>query len=1306
MCNFRAFENVKTLTLTCDSIKAIEGLESMSELEELCLNQNLIREIQGLNFAVSLKILNLSKNKIERIQGLESCTKLEVLWLNENYIEVLEGLSELTKLKQLCVAGNQISKIGSALNQLTSLQELNMSGNFIGSFREILSLTSLPALHALTFADPHFTENPVCNLCNYRIYTIYHLPQLKHLDCQEVSEKQKNEAESTFMRKKMYYNMRIKAAKRTVSNVKKGIMKMVENFQTQLFTSLRPIQEELKMTERELDEVNCGLKSDVYSFKDSPLDSSSETCQFLKSKYKRLKKIAAENYSLLQNLDINRHALRTKLDIMCKENISHLITELENAGNIRFEEGKPSDNWYQSCVNLVYSRYQGTSPLKVTRVTRIHNRHLRIRFEEKIENLVSITENCTKFYSYLFYGQMPKFPEELYRVIEEGFRSCEEYEDLGMPGCIPLSNSVTTTERARLLAQDSNINSLFSPPGQLLICKAYISEEVNDPHGLSYYPNLTVNEIFEMGSVKKEDEGVAIVRGNKLDPSQKVYFLFDNCLVLPEYLVQLEYGENPEDFEFEGVEEGEIERAELGALNMSLAAFVQMCEMSNETKFEEIHPAIPKRNKLSNADRETLKKIVCSQSFSAVETLNLSMNKISSLPYLSLFINLKELKLAFNKLEDLEDLKGCHNLVYLDLSHNQIKSLNNIHHLSCLQTLDISHNLIQDIRDLFNLSANQSLQFLQMLGNPLASHGRYRRLLILNLPCLEQIDMCKVSKEEKVRYSESQPCITPELARSHCIMGDSSASSGLLSAGEFYLPSLSLHKVRGDWTSQVEVLQLNYQKLASLRGIEVLKNLRRASFIGNMIKELKGIEACRTLEELSLEDNLISEIGSLSGLSLLKKLDLGRNFIRKIQGLDQLSCLTQLSLEDNLIRSLSGIEEIKTLLELYIGNNQLQSIKEVQVLKNLENLLILDISGNSFTKEDSRLYIVFHLKKLKVLDGVPIEKTEQANARDCFGGRLTEELIESRLGIYNPSEIRVLDLSMAKLRSFDNMINKDLFPMVTELNISGNYIQNLRFIGHMPRLIKLYAGNNRIESLVSEEERGLRVLQSLDTLDLSYNNIQSLAGLSEAKTPALRVLILTHNKIVRLEIPESLKSLRELEASSNSIRQIDPTSFPPGLSLQYVGLEKNRIKSLSNFTNLTKLQSLKLTTNRLQYGEEVEKIKELPYLKDLVLANNPLCKKQPYRLNVIRRLQNLRFLDGQEITSEERGEIVQEIKSQVPIVQPPVQKVPVKLTSVNLDAVFGRNDPTKKRPSSTNTLGSVLGVTPLNSQLKPKPSRK
>ena len=61
-------------------------------------------------------------------------------------------------------------------------------------------------------------------------------------------------------------------------------------------------------------------------------------------------------------------------------------------------------------------------------------------------------------------------------------------------------------------------------------------------------------------------------------------------------------------------------------------------------------------------------------------------------------------------------------------------------------------------------------------------------------------------------------------------------------------------------------------------------------------------------------------------------------------------------------------------MEVYIGNNYIESVKEVNNLKVLPKLIILDLSGNSICKiPDLRYFIIFNIKKLKVLDGIPID---------------------------------------------------------------------------------------------------------------------------------------------------------------------------------------------------------------------------------------------------------------------------------------------------------------------------------------------
>lgn len=96
--------------------------------------------------------------------------------------------------------------------------------------------------------------------------------------------------------------------------------------------------------------------------------------------------------------------LRRMIYELSEQNIHRMMTELETGGNIRFEEGKASDKWFTSCDDLIKSRFDadtmkkkfGIESVQTLRVTRIHNRFLRNRFEEKIEQFMDLSTTMQK----------------------------------------------------------------------------------------------------------------------------------------------------------------------------------------------------------------------------------------------------------------------------------------------------------------------------------------------------------------------------------------------------------------------------------------------------------------------------------------------------------------------------------------------------------------------------------------------------------------------------------------------------------------------------------------------------------------------------------------------------------------------------------------------------------------------------------------------------------------------------------------------------------------------------------------------
>lgn len=141
----------------------------------------------------------------------------------------------------------------------------------------------------------------------------------------------------------------------------------------------------------------------------------------------------------------------------------------------------------------------GVIGINVNRVTRIHNRFLRNRFEDKLEQLVDLSDNAYKrSLEYLFYGINPDSPKELYRAIEEGFKSVSEYEEMGMPSYITLVNSIASAELPRIHSLDKTLNGRVEniTSGKIVVCKIFLQKSTHDTMNPHFNPCLSATETW------------------------------------------------------------------------------------------------------------------------------------------------------------------------------------------------------------------------------------------------------------------------------------------------------------------------------------------------------------------------------------------------------------------------------------------------------------------------------------------------------------------------------------------------------------------------------------------------------------------------------------------------------------------------------------------------------------------------------------------------------------------------------------------------------------------------------------------
>lgn len=195
------------------------------------------------------------------------------------------------------------------------------------------------------------------------------------------------------------------------------------------------------------------------------------------------------------------------------------------------------------------------------------------------------------------------------------------------------------------------------------------------------------------------------------------------------------------------------------------------------------------------------------------------------------------------------------------------------------------------------------------------------------------------------------------------------------------------------------------------------------------------------------------------------RLDLGCNQLTSCIDVGAFTSIEQLSIDNNQITSLKGIEGLISLLELYAQNNQLTKMTEIQFVRDLPKLMVVNFCGNAFCEDrDYRLYTVYSIRKLKVLDSVNVNSQELTEARNKYTGRLQKETVEEIVGHKHYETVQVLDLAEQKIRHCGDVFESPEFQYLRELNLNNNMISSLHPLRYLSSLIILRLENNNIEN--------------------------------------------------------------------------------------------------------------------------------------------------------------------------------------------------------------------------------------------------
>ncbi|KAL1968011.1 hypothetical protein VTN77DRAFT_2428 [Rasamsonia byssochlamydoides] len=155
------------------------------------------------------------------------------------------------------------------------------------------------------------------------------------------------------------------------------------------------------------------------------------------------------------------------------------------------------------------------------------------------------------------------------------------------------------------------------------------------------------------------------------------------------------------------------------------------------------------------------------------------------------------------------------------------------------------------------------------------------------------------------------------------------------------------------------------------------------------------------------------------------------------------------------------------------------------------------------------------------------------------------------------------------------------------------------------------------------------------TVELIQNSLSYINPLKE------RELDLRGHKIPAIENLGVAKDQDAIDFTDNDITSL--SNFPYFPRLRTLLLARNRINHIqpnlsSSIPNLT---TLVLTSNNMAELADLDPLRHFSRLTHLVLLENPVTRKEHYRLWVIWRNPHIRFLDYQKVKDAERAKAVE-----------------------------------------------------------------
>lgn len=298
--------------------------------------------------------------------------------------------------------------------------------------------------------------------------------------------------------------------------------------------------------------------------------------------------------------------------------------------------------------------------------------------------------------------------------------------------------------------------------------------------------------------------------------------------------------------------------------------------------------------------------------------------------------------------------------------------------------------------------------------------------------------------------------------------------------------------------------------------------------------------------------------------------------------------------------------------------------------------------------------------RLQVLD--ELEELRQSSPVEFFRGAFTDLDDYTRLQklhhiLTRTQSVRVIP-TVSHLRD-PTRVNLLPFQALTRLELRGcdlstsawvglaniQQVESLTCLGCLEELHHLLAPFSHVLSM--QGDRSTPLWPNLTSLHCKQNSFERLD--SSLNLPALRLLDLSNNNITVIQNLHLCTSLTDLNLSYNNIQSLAPLR-EVAATLRRLVLQGNAVRTVRGLQNLVSLTELDLRCNLLASYQEFSLLNELRELRSLWLEGNPLSYAPFYRLDVLAWFDLPQLvLDGMVAKSSESTAVAMRATGEVPL---------------------------------------------------------